>query len=169
MRERGFRFRRPTEEDIRHLAESIREDDRRELKRWTGQDAEYEIRRSVECSHACYAADFGDGSLACIFGACRMNVLEGEAVIWMLSSKSVERHPVEFYAGSKAGLDALCRAMPDVATFYNWVDTGYARACRWLERLGFDTPIRAALRAGVRGGTFRNYYYVNDHYRESED
>jgi len=166
---RSFTFRSPAEADVTFLVEHMRGDDRRELKRWTGQDPEYEVRHSISCSQVCFAGVFGDGALACIFGACRANVLEEEAVVWMLSTTAVDRHPVEFYIGSKAGLDRLMGEMPEVGVFSNWVDLEYTRACRWLERLGFGMSLSTPKRPGFRGGEFGQFYIMNPHFTNGED
>ena len=47
---RGTFFRTPTAEDIAFLAANMRENDRRELKRWTGLDAEWGLKNSIEQS-----------------------------------------------------------------------------------------------------------------------
>ncbi len=164
-RERGFSFRPPTEADMDALAAGMRLADRREVRRWTGQDLAFEVRHSVETSDVCHAAFFGDGALACLFGACRANALEGEAVIWALTTEAVDRHRMEFWAGSKAGLDLLFREMPDVSAFSNYVDAEYAASLNWLWRLG-ATPALAPRRRGFRGGEFVPFYFINPHCSE---
>ena len=106
---RRFAFRVPTDEDVAFVAANMREADRRELKRWTAQEPGYELKHSIDCSQVCYAGVFEDGKVACIFGACRANLLERTATIWSLSSTEVDRHPIEFYLGSKAGIDRIFR------------------------------------------------------------
>lgn len=159
-------FRIPTEEDVRQVAEHMRMADRRELKRWTGQEPGYELKHSIDCSDVCYAGVFEDGRVACIFGACRVNLLDNTATIWSLSSTEVDRHPIEFYLGSKAGLDLIFREMSDVQFFANFVDLEYESAVNWLERLGFDMSLEAK-RAGLRGGVFGQLYTINPYYKEA--
>lgn len=168
MRDFGFEFRRPTVEDLSALAATMREADRREVKLWAGQDAEWAVRHSAETSDECWAARFGDGTLACVFGAMRANVVEETAVAWALTSSAVESHRVEFWAGTRAGFDLLCREMPDVGEFVNYVDLGYGAAVRWLERLGAGFSRGVPRATGARGGSFGHFYIENPYYRREE-
>ena len=161
---RNFSFRIPTEEDIAFVAANMREADRRELKRWTAQEPGYELKHSIDCSQVCYAGVFEDGKVACIFGACRANLLENSATIWSLSTTEVDRHPVEFYLGSKAGMDRIFREMPDVEVFANFVDLDYGSAVKWLERLGFGQSFDR--RRGIRGGVFAQLFCFNPYFKE---
>lgn len=166
MREMGFRFAAPTEADIMELVAEMREADRREVKRWTGQDIEFGVRHSVEASDCVWAARFSDGSLACLFGACRGNILDGTGVIWELGTKAIDRHKKEFWVGSSVGLDMVCRAMADVGEFVNFVDLEYTAAVRWIERMGAAFSVVVPKRPGFRGGEFGYFYYPNPYYKE---
>lgn len=162
---RRFSFRIPTDEDVAFVAENMREADRRELKRWTAQEPGYELKHSIDCSQVCYAGVFEDGKVACIFGACRANLLERTATIWSLSSTEVDRHPIEFYLGSKAGIDRIFREMPDVEMFANFVDLEYESAVKWLEMLGFGKSLGSE-RFGIRGGVFGQLFCFNPYFKE---
>lgn len=168
MRTRNFTFRKPTEADIAYLIAHMRENDRRELKRWTGVDVAWNVRNSITQSTICYSGVFEDGRLACIFGATRKNLMEEDAVLWMLSTDAVDSHRVEFALGSKAGLDKICREMPDVAEFGNFVDMEYGAACRWIEWFGASFSLQGKC-SGVSGGVFRPFYYLNPYYKQKED
>lgn len=168
MRLRNFTFRKPTEVDIAELIANMRENDRRELKRWTGVDVEWNVRNSVAQSAVVYAGVFEDGKLACIFGAARKNLLEKDALLWMLSTKEVDTHRVEFAIGSKAGLDKICREMSDVAEFGNFVDMEYEQACRWIEWFGASFSL-SGKRRGANGGVFREFIYLNPYYKQEEE
>lgn len=158
-------FRKPTEADIEFLVEHMREADRREIKRMSAQNIEWSVRHSVECSDACYTGVLEDGSIACIFGAMRGSLVDGSAVLWELSTDAVDRHPVEFAVGSKAGLDLLCREMDDVGEFGNWVDLDYRAAIRWIEWFGGSFASRE-LRPGLGGSKFGFFYFPNPHHKE---
>lgn len=166
---RGTFFRPPTAEDIAFLAANMREADRRELKRWTGLDAEWGLKNSIAQSEVCFSGVFGDGKLACIFGATRINLLESDAVIWALSTTEVDRHKVEFAAATAAGLDLIFKAMPDTIEFGNWVDLDYTGAVRWIERNGGDFSITVPRRKGRCGGVFGNFYMINPYYKREDD
>lgn len=166
MRAFGGTFREPTEADLAFVASHMREADRRELKRWTAQEPDYELRHSVAVSDFCRTGVFGDGAVACVFGAARANLVDGTAVLWSLSTDEVDSRPREFCLGSRAGLDLLMRSMPDVGEFLNFVDQEYEAAVRWIEWFGGTFSITTPSRAGVRGGVFRQFYVPNPYYKE---
>ncbi|MBP3404862.1 MAG: hypothetical protein J6N18_02070 [Kiritimatiellae bacterium] len=166
---RGYTFRTPTAEDIEFVAANMREADRRELKRWTGLDSEWGLENSVAQSEVCFSGVFGDGKVACIFGATRINLMESDAVLWALSTTEVDRHRIEFAAATPAGLDLIFRAMPDTAEFGNWVDLDYNGAVRWIERNGGDFSLTTPRRPGRCGGVFGYFYMVNPYFKREDD
>ena len=166
---RGTFFRPPTAEDIAFLAANMRENDRRELKRWTGLDAEWGLKNSIAQSEVCFSGVFGDGKLACIFGATRINLMESDAVLWALSSTEVDRHKVEFAAATESGLDLVFRAMPDTLEFGNWVDLDYTGAVCWIEHNGGDFSLTTPRRPGRCGGVFGYFYMVTPYFKREDD
>ena len=166
---RGYTFRTPTAEDIEFVAANMREADRRELKRWTGLDSEWGLENSVAQSEVCFSGVFGDGKVACIFGATRINLMESDAVLWALSTTEVDRHRIEFAAATPAGLNLIFRAMPDTAEFGNWVDLDYNGAVRWIERNGGDFSLTTPRRPGRCGGVFGYFYMVNPYFKREDD
>lgn len=167
MNLRGVTFRTPTAEDIEFVAAHMREADRRELKRWTGCDERWGLINSIKQSEVCFSGVFADGKVACIFGSTRINLMEATAVIWSLSTDEVDRHRLAFYAGSKAGVDLICRSLPDVAEFSNFVDLDYVEAVRWIERLGGDFALNAICE-GRCGGKFGEFYILNPYHKREE-
>jgi hypothetical protein len=163
-----YHFAPPAEADIKFLVEHMREGDRRELKRWLGTDIEWAVRHSVAMSDVCHAGFFADGSLACIFGATRLNIMEADAILWELSTTEVDRHKVEFVRAAREGLNMVFRAMPDVAEFGNWVDLDYTGAVRWIERLGGDFALNQT-RPGPFGGKFANFYIMNPYFNYNKE
>lgn len=168
MNLRGVTFRVPTDEDIDFVAANLREADRRELKRWTGLDAEWGLKNSIRYSEVCFAGVFEDGKVACIFGATRINLMEDDAVLWALSTTEVDSHRLAFAAGSIAGIDMIFREMSDVAEFSNWVDMDYSSAVKWIQWMGGDFSIRPVVRKGRCGGEFSEFYIVNPYYKKEE-
>jgi len=158
-------FRRPTEGDIAYVAAHMREADRRELKRWTGQDAAYELAYSVKSSDTAYTGVFADGTIACIFGGCRANIVDGTGVIWCLSTTDVDAHPKAYVRGTFEGVDRIMREMPDVGEFVNYVDLDYVGAIRWIEKMGGSFAMNTK-RPGLRGGAFAQFYLTNPYYQE---
>lgn len=151
--------------DIGTLACTMREADRREVKRWSGNDPLRELDFSVRHSDSVWAGCSADGTLLCIFGGCRSNVLESTGLIWELSSEAVHAHWRTFARASRAGFEAVCRDLCDVQQFCNWVDTDYTAAVRWIERLGGAMSIAPAVH-GPFGGVFRQFWIMNPFYKE---
>jgi hypothetical protein len=162
----GWSFRAPTESDVRYVAAHMREADRREVLRSDGLDPETVLRLSVAASRKCYAGVVGDGSVACVFGASQVNLCDETATLWMLSSEAVSRRPREFAVGSLAGVDLLCRELPEVAEFWNFVDAEYAAALRWVEWLGGGFV--HDWRFGRCGGVFRCFCLENPYHKKED-
>ena len=153
-------YRKPCAEDVRKFAAVMRREDARELKRWTGNTAEYELARAVELSDICLLAELPGGAMLSMFGAMRSNLLEREGVIGELSTQEVEKHRFLFAKSSRKMFHEMARRMPDVAEFHNYVDTEYTRAVAWIEWLGGTLTIGGAFR-GVCGGVFRKFIIGN--------
>jgi len=160
-----WKFRKPTEADIRLVADHMRTEDRREMKRLTGLDPEWGLRHSVADSDAVYAAELACGEVCSIFGAVRSNLVDSTGVLWNLSTDTVNRHPIEFAVASRDGFDRVMNDLSDIEEFVNFVDTDYKSAMRWIEWLGGAFTIKG-LYAGKCGGTFRQFYIENPHYTE---
>lgn len=157
-------FRVPTEADIAYVAEHMREPDRREVKRMSGYDAGEVLRVSVAASKVCYAGILRDGSVSCVFGASNVNLCDGTAILWMLSSDAADRRPYEFAVGSLAGVDLVCRELPDVAEFGNFVDVEYGKSMNWVEWIGGQFTREGM--TGRCGGKFRFFILSNPYYKE---
>ena len=159
------RYTEPSLSDVAEFAAVMREADRRELKRWTGNGPEYELRRAVELSRHCLMASLPDGAPLSMFGVAESSILESEAVVWELSTVHVERHRFLFARESRRMFEAMCRLMPHTAEFSNYVDMDYARAVSWIEWLGGFISLEGSFR-GACGGTFGRFTIPNPHYRE---
>jgi len=147
------------------MGRTMRYADRREMKQWTGNGPEYEIRAAVAESEVAFVG-FGDGGeVLSIFGGRRENLIESEGVIWELSSERVERRKLLFAKASKVGMDLVMRSMPDMQEFHNYVSEEYASAVRWIEWLGGTMSVPKKF-AGRCGGVFRYFYMLNPHYEE---
>ncbi len=162
---RNYSFRVPTEADIRYVAEHMREEDRREVKRMSGTTHEEALRLSVAASRICYTG-LACGEPSCIFGASCVNLCDGTATLWMLSSDAVDRHPLDFAVGSLAGVDRICREMPGIAEFGNFVDAEYGKSMKWVEWLGGQFTKES--KTGLCGGKFRFFFFRNP-YTKQED
>jgi hypothetical protein len=155
-------LRRAVASDADRLAADMRLEDRRELRRWTGQTPLYEIREAFRVSDVCFTGLLPDGRILSMFGGKLDNVVDGTGVVWELSTDLVNRHPLAFARASKAGFDLVARALPGVEQFFNYVDVGYARAVRWIEWLGGSLGVERF--RGAYGGVFARFTIMNPHY-----
>lgn len=151
--------------DVRRFAEDMREADRRELKRWSGNTPEWELVNAVNQSDVLFVGCLRDGTLLSMFGGKAANVIDETGVIWELSTNAVNRHKLEFAKGSRIGFDMVCRALPHVGEFHNFVDAEYESAIRWIEWLGGSMSIEGGF-VGRCGGTFRRFIISNPYHRE---
>lgn len=165
MSDKEYYFREPTEADILFLVEHMREDDRREIKRWSGASIEEEVRASVKNCDIVLSGVFSSGELACIFGASRVNIMDNTGCIWELSTTAVDKHPITFAKASKVGLNKIMESLSDVAEFENWVDKDYEKAVKWIGWMGGDFALNKKLQ-GRFGGEFLNFYIPNPYYKE---
>lgn len=163
IRGKGFYLRRPEAGDIAYLAEHMREADRRELRRWSGQDAAHELDFAVRFSDTAYTGCLDDGTILSMFGGARTNLMDEIGVIWELSAREVEANKRLFARASRAGFDAVCRDLSDVHQFYNWVDTDYEAAVRWIQWLGGTMSLEPSVQ-GRFGGVFQQFWIMNPYY-----
>lgn len=79
-----------------------------------------------------------DGRPCAVFAAAPDSATSDSASVWMLSTRECEAHPVVFARHTRLCFRALCHALPDIETFWNWTqDTGCDGATReWLGWLG---------------------------------
>ena len=134
--------------DAFYLGYAMREEDRAEVKASGGYTPEAAALRSIQASTEAWAAEW-DGEIVACWGVVELNPLTRYGVVWALTGKLVEAHPKLFYKGSK-------EVVRDLRTRYsllvNAVDARYARALRWVERLGFE--VGESRSYGVEGRPF---------------
>lgn len=147
------------------MGRTMRYADRREMKQWTGNGPEYEIRAAVAESEVAFVGVGDGGEVLSIFGGRRENLIESEGVIWELSSERVDSRKILFAKASKIGMDLVMRSLPDMQEFHNYVSEEYESSVRWIEWLGGTLSIPKKF-AGRCGGVFRYFYMLNPHYEE---
>lgn len=157
---------RATEADVALVAERMRPADRREMLQWTGQDAVWAVRNSLRESDTAYVAYVGNGLPLCMFGAKRDNVLEKTAVIWQLSTDAVDSHRIAFLSWTRHAFERICRDLPDVEEFHNFVSLEYVGAIRWIEWIGGQLAVGGS-RPGICGGRFGEFFIPNHLHKEN--
>lgn len=150
--------------DVIELANNMRAADRKEMLEWTAQTPYWAVEQSFDQSDVVFVGRAPDGTLLSMFGARRDNLIEETAIIWSLSTEAVNSNKIHFVRSSKAGFEAIARAMPDVEQFHNWVSLDYKGAVRWIEMLGAGMSVHPP-RRGICGGRFGEFFIMNPYYR----
>lgn len=153
--------------DVEAVAADMREADRRELKRWSGNSPLYELQNAVDLSEVVWVGCYRDGTPMSVFGGKHANALDETGVIWELSTNAVNGHRLAFAKASRRGMDLVMAALPDVGEFYNFVDAEYESAVKWIEWLGGQLSMDGGFR-GRCGGTFKMFIIGNPHYGTEE-
>lgn len=126
------RYVHATKAHARKLARTMRAADVAEVMASGGFLPEQAVRRSMNLSHAAWAALLGDELLA-VFGV--IPVKDDGGIAWMLTSTAVDRHPLTFWRESKKVIAVL---RDHYAFLRNMVDARYLQAASWAKRLGFE-------------------------------
>ena len=164
---KDYYFRRLKSGDVEAFAANMRQEDRKELKRWSGNTPEYELQNAVDLSEVLWVGCLKDGTVLSMFGGKHANTLDETGVIWDLSTNGVNDHKLIFAKASKVGFDLVCKSLPDIGEFFNYVDTEYESAVKWIEWLGGTLSIDGAFR-GRCGGLFRQFIIFNPYYKPED-
>lgn len=125
-----------TVEDVYRLAKNLRVEDEDEITCF-GLDPRETIRMSFRQAIMRKTA-FVDGEIAAMWGLGGA-MLSDEGAPWLMTTPVVERIPVTFLKISRAQIDEM---LAQRHLLVNFVAASYAKACRFLEVLGFvlDPP-----------------------------
>lgn len=154
-----------TDADAELVARDIRFKDKLEMLQWAANEPRFAVAHSVRHSDVAFACYAEDGAIMGVCGAKRDNLIERTAVIWSLTTNAVNTHKIAFVKASKAMLERIMKAMPDVEEFHNWVTNDYPEAQSWIEWLGAGFSMHGN-RRGYGDSTFREFYIINPYYKE---
>jgi hypothetical protein len=93
------------------------------------------LRAALKESAVAETAILGD-SIVALWGATPQTQLGHKALMWMLGTDLVPKHPRELLRGSKSFIDHVHRTYPLLECL---VDTRYTKAVRWIHWMGFQT------------------------------
>jgi len=141
-----------TPDDARELAGSMREQDAREV-RATGYEPEAALLTSMRVSAEAWTVRCDD-VIMCMWGVVDIDLLDGVATPWLLTSPLVERHQKTFV---KLAIKTVNELRLRYRLLVNTVDARHVMAVRWLRRMGFELGDCPAA-AGVHGEKF---YQIN--------
>lgn len=129
---------RPTDEGVRHIAETMREHDRREIWLAARETPLSSLQKGVKISDRIAMLVIDDEPCS-IFGLVVNDILTGHGTPWLLSSESILNHKREFLLQSPVVLDEMLNMCE---TLVNYVHVENEFSIRWLNRIGFvlDDP-----------------------------
>lgn len=134
-------YRRPTDDDLRYLAENLRPSDVAELGAARQTDILPLLRESVAAPGSSVVVEWR-GEPAAVFGVVRSGtLLSPYGVPWMLGTTLLYSMGRTFWTESKRVLYAM---QEDYDELQNYVWAGSTVSIRWLKRLGFHVgpPLR---------------------------
>lgn len=141
------------EAHIIHVAEHMREADRREVFASSGFGAESALRASFNASEECYVGLVDDVPV-CIFGVVRASLLSRKGIPWMLGTPDLETHAMTLLRVSRRVMKAWKTRFDRLE---NHVDARNTKSIQWLRWLGFT--IHDAKPYGVFGHPFHHFTY----------
>lgn len=121
-------------EDIALMLPRLRAKDAVDLMTATHRSIEATMRASLAIAHSSWVWEV-DGLPACMFGWSLRSLVGGGALVWVFTTDAVERHPREFWRGSKMVLRSL---LTDHGSVEGWCDARFLQSAQWLRRLGFE-------------------------------
>jgi len=129
-----FELRDATEEDCLAVALNMREADAAEVLASGGYTPKDAVLTSFGLSHETFAAVV-DGEVLAVWGVAPLNILDGAAVVWMLTAKALEKWALFFLRKCRA---EVRRLLQHWRVLLNAVDARYTKALRWAKWLGFE-------------------------------
>ena len=145
-------FRKPTDSDIRYVADHMRAADAREVKASHNSSPLGALRNSIRLSSHISCCLVNDVPV-CIFGVTPWSILTGTASPWLLGTDEIQRHRKIFVTETRQGVKDMLTLYPYLV---NWVHCDNVASISWLRGMGFqfDEPEPY----GVRGELFRRFY-----------
>lgn len=126
-------FRRSRLADAAEMAPEMRIEEMLEVRASAGFAPQEALEAGIRCSDAWTVR--ANGKIMAIYGVFTLNLLTGMAIPWVLTTGLVDRHPKIFYKLSREVV-AVMRSKHGMLV--NMVDARYAKALRWVRRLGFE-------------------------------
>ena len=145
-------FVRPaTADDVRYVADNLREADREEILASVGIEPSIALPQYLAEGREVYAAGLCmDNRAEILYGLDPIFGVERAAVIWLLSTDRIYDFPVEFVVRTRELYDEAHTRF-DLLT--NFIDARNTRHIKWLKFLGF-TMIRRVEQFGAENRPF---------------
>ncbi len=148
-------FHRPTSDDLKHIADNMWHEDRRELAAGGNTDILQCLIESVESSKVSVVAKHNGNPLV-IYGLQRFNMLGRKGIPWMLTTVDSKNYRREFMVYTRKVIDEMLTECPYL---YNYVHTKNKTSIKWLTALGFtiDDPVQH-----VETGELFHLFHIGD-------
>lgn len=130
----SYRFETATKLHVQELAQTMREEDRNELKA-LGLAPEDGLRKCLDDSDMVVAGLSG-GKVVLIYGLAPSPV-EGIGVPWALAAPEIENFPLTLYKEGRRAVAAMHERYPRLM---NIVWEHSTSAIQWIEAMGFEFP-----------------------------
>lgn len=140
--------------DVYPLARNMREEDVFEAKMLFDMSPLQAAKYSFKNSAKAFTIRV-DGVVAAMYGVNPSSALTDYGIIWMLSTKLVDKHPLHVVRYLKPKLLELCEGYDEV---YNFVSARNVKMINYLQSLGF--MVDEAEKSGVYGQPFRRFHKV---------
>lgn len=129
----NIEIRKPTERDIRMLAENLRPADQEEVKAYFNDDYHWAIKTSVKYSRDAWAV-IVNGKLLFIVGVGLTSMIGRVGCPWLLGTNHIAKYPKEFFKQCSIILQEL---KEEYSLLANHVYAKNDAAVRFLKHLGF--------------------------------
>ena len=149
-----FKFCRPVESNMLHIAQHMRHADQVEVMASHGQTPRQAIFSSVKLSNFCTIATLEDDTPFAVFGLVLGSCVSGKGSPWLLGTDDIDRNVREFVEYSRqivGEMQERCKYLE------NYVHCDNRKSIRWLKAMGF-TVSPSPIRYGVAGELFYHFH-----------
>lgn len=149
-----YKFRTPTPEDVKYIAEHIKQDNLMELKALLGGHVFEELVASMKNSDYCGCCVVDSKPIA-MYGVTRQKIFSSTRTVWLLMTDEADKHKVFVARNTLKGLRAIVR---DFGPCSNVCNAGNETILKWVEWMGGKKY--GPFPCGIYG--LPHYYFVFD-------
>lgn len=146
------KIRKAKRHDVHTLARNCREIDARECMALFMMSPFDAVMQSLESSVRSYSVFYG-GKLASVYGVVPSSVLTNDGIIWMVSTKMIDDHPLPAVRTFKKELERVCEGFDYV---FNYISVENVGMLKLLRSLGFKTE--EPVKMGPAGKQFIKFH-----------
>jgi len=147
--------RRPTDEDIDHIVDNIREADIEELEALDGTTVRESLDRIEDIENTSHVWEV-EGKVMCIFGVVPQPGPLSSGVIWMLATEDFHKYAKIFARGCQ---DVVSDMINGYSYLFNYIHSENKVSINWLKWLGFK--VNDPIPVGHEGANFHKFEMTN--------